>query len=51
MNKLNAVNSCKLSADVKLLGKHPYGGHSVLIGKVAAEWQDTEYVLGLFDSK
>jgi REP-associated tyrosine transposase len=41
----------KLFADMKSLGKYPYGGHGVLIGKVAAEWQDTKYVLGLFDNE
>lgn len=41
----------KLVADMKGLGKHPYSGHSVLMGEVTAEWQNTKYVLGLFGGK
>ena len=27
------------------LDKYPYSGHSVLMGRVEHEWQDTDYVL------
>src|SRR4030042_2783496 len=30
------------------LDRYPWSGHSVLIGKVRREWQETEYVLNLF---
>ena len=36
---------------MKALGKNPYGGHGVLMGKVTAEWQNTMYILGLFGNK
>ena len=39
----------KLVADMKALDRYPYGGHSMLMGKVKAAWQNTEYVTGLFD--
>ena len=35
----------KLAADMKELGKNRYSGHSVLVGKVVAEWQNTKDVL------
>jgi len=41
----------KLVSDIKGLGSHPYSGHSVLMGRVTAEWQNTKYVLGLFGDK
>jgi putative transposase len=31
--------------------KYPYSGHSALMGKVPREFQDTDYVLGLFGEK
>jgi REP element-mobilizing transposase RayT len=30
------------------LGRHPYCGHSVVLGNEKHDWQDTEYVLRLF---
>lgn len=33
------------------LDVYPYSGHSVIMGKVEHEWQDRDYVLGLFGSK
>jgi putative transposase len=30
------------------LDRYPYAGHSALMGMVATDWQDTEYVLGWF---
>ena len=41
----------KLVSDMKELGNHPYSGHSVLMGRVTAEWQNTKYILGLFGDK
>jgi putative transposase len=41
----------KLVADMRQLDKNPYGGHSVLMGNVTAEWQNTKYILGLFGGK
>ena len=37
--------------DMGELGRYPYGGHSVLMGKVKREWQETAGVLGLFGEK
>lgn len=41
----------KLVADMKGLDRYAYSGHSVLMGKVKAEWQNTEYVTRLFDKQ
>ena len=41
----------KLVPDMKMLGDYPYSGHSVLMGRVTAEWQNTKYILGLFGDK
>jgi REP element-mobilizing transposase RayT len=30
------------------LGRYPFSGHSVLMGKTKREWQDTEEILGMF---
>jgi putative transposase len=30
------------------LGRYPYSGHSVLVGKIKQAWQETGWVLGLF---
>ena len=40
----------KLVSDLKELDKHPYCGHSVLMGKKKHDWQDTDYILKLYDS-
>jgi putative transposase len=37
--------------DLAELGRYPYCGHSVLMGKVKRTWQDTEGVLGMFGVK
>jgi REP element-mobilizing transposase RayT len=34
--------------DLKQLNTYPFSGHHVLIGKFDHEWQDTDYVLGMF---
>ncbi len=41
----------KLVSDIKELNNHPYSGHSVLMGRVTAEWQNAKYILGLFGDK
>jgi REP element-mobilizing transposase RayT len=46
---LNPLRS-RVVADLKELRSYPYCGHGVLMGKVRAEWQDAEYVLGFFGS-
>ncbi len=33
------------------LDMNPYGGHSVLMGKMKREWQDTDYILRFYNSK
>jgi hypothetical protein len=38
----------KVVKDIKELGKYRWCGHSVLMGKTEADFQDTEYVLKLF---
>jgi len=41
----------RLVANMKELGQNRYCGHSVLMGNVAAEWQNTAYILRLFGGK
>ena len=41
----------KLVGSVRELDAYVYGGHSVLMGKKKAEWQDVSKVLGMFSSK
>jgi len=41
----------KIVADLKELGRYPYCGHSVLMGRKKREWQDVEYVLGFFGTR
>ena len=40
-----------LVADIKALDRYAYCGHSVLMGKVEAEWQNTAHVAALFDKQ
>ena len=40
----------KMVKDIKELQTYPYSGHSVLMGRMKNDWQDTEYVLKLFGS-
>jgi putative transposase len=40
-----------IARDMGGLGQYRYSGHSVLMGKVKGEWQDTEVVLGMFAEK
>ena len=41
----------RLIKDYGLLIKHPFSGHSTLMGKIKRDWQDTEWVLRLFDQR
>ena len=38
----------ELVPDMKVLNTYPWCGHSVIMGKTKQEWQNAEYVLGLF---
>jgi putative transposase len=40
----------RLVDGMKELDRYAYCGHSVLMGKVGAEWQNTEYIARLFDT-
>lgn len=40
-----------LITDYESLAGYPYCGHGTIIGRSKIEWQDTEYILGLFGSK
>ena len=41
----------KIIPDLKFLDKHTYSGHAAIMGKKKNNWQDTDYVLKLFNSK
>src|SRR4030042_7073764 len=41
----------KVVVDLKGLDSYSYCGHSALIGKRKREWQDVEYILGLFGKR
>jgi putative transposase len=41
----------RLVGDYEELCRYPYGGHSVILGYGRKEWQDVDYVLGLFAQK
>ena len=41
----------RLARDYEELCGYPYGGHSVILGRGRREWQDADYVLGLFAQK
>jgi hypothetical protein len=38
----------QLVADYSALSRHPYCGHSVIMGRFNFEWQDAAYILSLF---
>ena len=38
-------------SEYKSLGRHPYCGHGVILGRWEKTWQDTEYILRLFGDK
>jgi REP element-mobilizing transposase RayT len=37
--------------DIKALDKYPFSGHSALMGKAMRQWQDTDWVLKLYDDR
>jgi REP element-mobilizing transposase RayT len=41
----------KLVADMIMLDKYPYSGHSAVIEKVARDWHQVDYVLGFFGKR
>jgi putative transposase len=41
----------KIVVDLTEMNHYPYCGHSALMGKAKREWQDTEYILGLFGKR
>jgi len=47
---LNLIRS-SLVKDIKGLNISPFSGHSVLMGYVTRDWQDTEYVLSYFGKR
>ena len=38
-------------SDLKELDRYPYTGHSVLVGKNQAQWQDSDYILAFFGTQ
>ena len=44
---LNPIRA-RLVKDLDELGRYPFCGHSVIMGKMKGPWQDTEGVLGMF---
>ena len=47
---LNPVRA-RIIKDFELLIKYAYSGHSALMGKIKRDWQDTEWVLRLFEER
>jgi putative transposase len=47
---LNPIRA-KLAVDIRALYDYCYSGHSVIMGKTVAEWQDATYVLRLFGKR
>ncbi|WAC08826.1 MAG: transposase [Thermodesulfobacteriota bacterium] len=41
----------KIVKDLRELDRFPWSGHSVLMGKQESQWQEKDYVLGLFGRK
>lgn len=44
---LNPLRATRVS-DYRALGRHPYCGHSVILGRRNNDWQEVDYVLRLF---
>ena len=40
-----------LVKDIKALDKYPFSGHSAIMGKDMRQWQDTDWVLKLYDDR
>jgi REP element-mobilizing transposase RayT len=47
---LNPVRA-GLVSDLNNLEKFPFSGHGALVGKIIADWQDSQYILRIFDTK
>ena len=47
---LNPIRA-KIVPDLKSLDKYAYSGHAAIMGKKKNDWQDTDYVLKLFNTK
>jgi REP element-mobilizing transposase RayT len=41
----------KIVEDINALKTYPFSGHGALMGKIKNDWQDIDYVLGLFGKK
>jgi len=41
----------KIIPDLKFLDKYSYSGHAAIMGRKKNDWQDTDYVLKLFNTK
>ena len=41
----------KIVPDLKFLDKYSYSGHAAIMGREKNDWQDTDYVLKLFNTK
>ncbi len=41
----------KIISEYNALGRHPYCGHRVILGRSNNDWQDVDYILGLFGDK
>jgi len=47
---LNPIRA-KIVADLKFLDKYAYSGHTAIMGRKKNDWQDTDYVLKLFNTR
>ena len=47
---LNPIRT-RLVKDINALDRYPFSGHSVIMGKVKNDWQDTEWVLRFYDER
>ena len=47
---LNPIRA-KIVADLKFLDKYAYSGHAAIMGRKKNDWQDTDYVLKLFNTR
>jgi len=47
---LNPIRAAMVK-DIKALDKYPFSGHSALMGKLMRQWQDTDWVLQLYDDR
>jgi REP element-mobilizing transposase RayT len=47
---LNPIRA-RIVKQLRELDPYPYCGHSVLMGKIKRKWQDTDYILRIYNSK